>query len=164
MQFDYLKFVKIIFNKMNSKQFFFQTFRSLPFKSVLIIPFLLLAFILQGVSQPPKAKPWIAPVSANQLKNPLAGNVSVLKDAKKNYEMYCTACHGAGGKGDGAAAATLNPKPADHTSSKVQSQSDGALFWKLSEGRGTMASYKQILTDDKQRWALVNYIRTLKKK
>jgi len=149
---------------MNSKKFLFQTFTVLPFKSALFIPFLLLAFILQGVSQTPKSKPWIAPASANQLKNPLAGNTNVLKDAKKNYEMYCTACHGAGGKGDGTAAASLNPKPADHTSTKVQSQTDGALFWKLSEGRGIMASYKQILSDDKQRWALVNYIRSLKKK
>jgi len=119
---------------------------------------------LQSFGQTPKPKPWIAPANSNQLKNPLAGNTSVLKDAKKNYELYCTPCHGLTGKGDGAAAATLNPKPADHTSVAVQSQTDGALFWKLSEGRGNMASYKQILTDEKQRWALVNYIRTLKKK
>ena len=119
---------------------------------------------LKSIAQTPKAKAWVAPANSNQLKNPLAGNTSVLKDAKKNYEMYCTPCHGTGGKGDGAAAATLNPKPADHTSAVVQSQTDGALFWKLSEGRGNMAAYKQILTDEKQRWALVNYIRTLKKK
>lgn len=29
------------------------------------------------------------------------------------YSMYCTTCHGATGKGDGVAAAGLNPKPAD---------------------------------------------------
>lgn len=30
---------------------------------------------------------------------------------KKVFETYCVACHGATGKGDGAAAAALNPKP-----------------------------------------------------
>lgn len=29
------------------------------------------------------------------------------------YAMYCVTCHGATGKGDGVAAASLNPKPAD---------------------------------------------------
>lgn len=29
------------------------------------------------------------------------------------YKLYCVTCHGATGKGDGLAAASLNPKPAD---------------------------------------------------
>jgi len=29
------------------------------------------------------------------------------------YQTYCVTCHGASGKGDGVAAAGLNPKPAD---------------------------------------------------
>ena len=29
------------------------------------------------------------------------------------YGMYCVTCHGASGKGDGVAAAALNPRPAD---------------------------------------------------
>src|SRR4051812_36129833 len=31
------------------------------------------------------------------------------------YKERCAACHGTEGKGDGMAAATLNPKPRDHT-------------------------------------------------
>ncbi len=34
---------------------------------------------------------------------------------KKVYEANCLACHGATGKGDGAAAAALNPKPRNFT-------------------------------------------------
>lgn len=109
-----------------------------------------------------QAVKWVAPATANQLKNPLAGDVSVLKEAKKLYVTYCSPCHGNTGKGNGIASASINPKPADHTSSTVQSESDGSLYWKLTEGHAPMPSYKQALPDI-QRWELVNYIRSLAK-
>jgi mono/diheme cytochrome c family protein len=108
-------------------------------------------------------KPWPVPAAATAIKSPLTINASVIADAKKTYTTFCTPCHGNSGKGDGMAAASLNPKPADHTSALVQSESDGSLFWKMSEGRNPMPSYKQILNDN-QRWELVAYIRTLKKR
>jgi cytochrome c5 len=36
-------------------------------------------------------------------------------DAKEIFNSRCAACHGIGGKGDGAAGAALNPKPRDMT-------------------------------------------------
>jgi mono/diheme cytochrome c family protein len=36
-------------------------------------------------------------------------------DAKEMFESYCAPCHGVSGKGDGPAAAALNPRPADLT-------------------------------------------------
>ncbi len=41
-------------------------------------------------------------------------------EAKSIYDARCTTCHGPGGKGDGAAAAALNPKPRDLTSDEWQ--------------------------------------------
>jgi mono/diheme cytochrome c family protein len=38
-----------------------------------------------------------------------AGNAA----GAKVFKMYCETCHGAAGKGDGVAAAALNPKPAN---------------------------------------------------
>ena len=105
---------------------------------------------------------WVAPEQANTLKNPVAGNTEVLANAQALYKTYCTPCHGAKGKGDGQAAVGLAKKPADHTSDYVQSQTDGALFWMITEGHNPMPSYKTTITED-QRWALVNYIRTLAK-
>jgi len=106
--------------------------------------------------------PWKAPESADALKNPYKGNAAETAKGKTLYLQLCAACHGNSGKGDGAAAVALNPRPADHTSSKVQNQSDGALFWKMTNGNPPMAPYKDVLTED-QRWDLVNFIRTLKK-
>ncbi|HEY8733037.1 MAG TPA: c-type cytochrome [Puia sp.] len=105
---------------------------------------------------------WVAPKSADNVKNPLSGNVSKVADTKALYITNCGPCHGDKGKGDGPAAQGLNPKPADHTSAAVQSESDGAIFWKLSEGRNPMPGYKKIFSEE-QRWELINYIRTLAK-
>lgn len=101
---------------------------------------------------------WNAPADAKALKNPVKG----VGGAKKSVETNCASCHGAGGKGDGVAAAALPPpKPADWTSAKVQKQTDGELFWKITNGRGAMPPWKHL--SEKERWEMVNYIRTLKK-
>jgi mono/diheme cytochrome c family protein len=101
---------------------------------------------------------WRAPADAKAAKNPVKG----MGNAKKTVETNCVSCHGASGKGDGPAAAALPPpKPADWTSAKVQAESDGELFWKISNGRGAMPPWKHL--PDKERWEIVNYIRTLKK-
>jgi mono/diheme cytochrome c family protein len=42
------------------------------------------------------------------------------------------------------------------------SETDGALFWKMSEGRGVMPAWKDILSET-ERWQLVNYLRKLYK-
>lgn len=105
---------------------------------------------------------WKAPASANSIKNPLKGNTAAIDAGKKLFKQMCAICHGNSGKGDGMAGMTLNPRPSDLSSEKVHSQTDGAIFWKMTEGRAPMAPYKEILKEE-QRWQLVNYIRTLKK-
>ena len=118
-------------------------------------------FILTFTCNNSKAQSkWVAPKEANTVKNPLAGKTETLGYAKVIYATYCGPCHGNKGKGDGVAGASLSKKPADHTSSYVQNQSDGALFWMITTGNNPMPSYKTVLTDI-QRWELINYIRSL---
>ncbi|HEY8661084.1 MAG TPA: c-type cytochrome [Hanamia sp.] len=108
---------------------------------------------------------WPVPKAAGELKNPEAANPASLKSGHTLYEAYCAPCHGTKGKGDGPASASLHPKPADHTSPSVQAESDGTLFYKISEGHAhtAMPPFKAVLSPD-QRWAVINYIRTLAKK
>ena len=101
--------------------------------------------------------PWEAPAAEKTKKSP-GGNAA---NGKKLAETNCVSCHGAGGKGDGPAAAALNPKPADWTSAKVQTEPDGSLFWKISNGRGPMPPWKHL--SEKDRWDLVAYVKSLKK-
>ena len=103
---------------------------------------------------------WVCPAEAARVNNPFSGDSHATLEGKKTFDQLCFVCHGTTGKGDGQSAAALDPKPADFSSDRVQGQSDGSLFWKMSEGRGAMVPYKTTLTDD-QRWQLVNYIREL---
>jgi len=103
--------------------------------------------------------PWVAPADAKATKNPVKG----VGNAKNSVETNCVSCHGPSGKGDGPAAAALPPpKPANWTSEAVQKQTDGEIFWKISNGRGAMPPWKHL--PDNERWEIVNYIRTLKGK
>ena len=101
---------------------------------------------------------WKAPADAKNVKNP--ENTSEL--GKKSVETNCGSCHGPAGKGDGPAAAALSPKPANWTSDKLKKETDGELFWKISNGRGPMPPWKHL--PEKERWQIVNYIRQLQKK
>lgn len=109
--------------------------------------------------------PWVAPPEAKTVKNPQAAKKNDPKEiaeGKKIADTNCVSCHGASGKGDGPAAAALPVKPADWTSERVQKETDGELFWKISNGRGSMPPWKHL--PEKDRWELVNYLRSLVKK
>lgn len=103
--------------------------------------------------------PWVAPAPDKAKKNPLPSDKKTIEQGEKVAKINCASCHGAKGKGDGAAAAALNPKPADWTSKRVQDESDGEIFWKITTGRGAMPAWRHLPESD--RWAVVRYIRTL---
>jgi mono/diheme cytochrome c family protein len=44
----------------------------------------------------------------------------------------------------------------------VQGESDGSLFWKISNGRGPMPPWKHL--SEKDRWDLVTHVKSLGKK
>ena len=104
------------------------------------------------------ATEWKAPAAAKTTKNPVEKATGV-KVGQSLFQENCVICHGKVGKGDGEAAAALNPKPKSLVSPPVQSQTDGELFWKISEGREAMPSWKQL--SDRERWSLVIYLRSL---
>lgn len=108
-------------------------------------------------------KPWIVPDNYKTMKNPAASDAATIADGKALWSTHCKSCHGAKGLGDGPKAAQLKTEPGDFSKADVQAQSDGSLFYKLSEGRGDMPNFKKKLPEADERWSLVVYMRTLKK-
>jgi mono/diheme cytochrome c family protein len=107
------------------------------------------------------AKNWPAPEEAKKLKNPVPNTADSLAAAKVVYADNCAQCHGEAGKGDGPEAPMYDVKPADFSDAHMMGEmTEGEIFWKISEGRRPMPSFKKQLTDE-QRWQLVNYLRTL---
>ena len=103
---------------------------------------------------------WKAPPTAVNRPNPVPSNANAIALGQKLYTANCFTCHGENGKGDGPGAAALEKKPADLGACiKQNNESDGSLFWKISEGRSPMVSWKGALSET-QRWELVNYIKT----
>ena len=108
-------------------------------------------------------KPWTVPDNFAKKANPVKADASSISTGKELWEKHCQSCHGKTGKGDGTKAAKLDTHPGDFTTAETQAESDGALFYKTSEGRKDMPSFKKKIPDQDDIWSLVNYIRTLKK-
>jgi mono/diheme cytochrome c family protein len=98
----------------------------------------------------------------------MANDQAAADAGKQIFGTNCSSCHGTDAKGDGPAAASLNPKPADLID--LQSEfGDAYLFWRISEGgamppfNSQMPSWKSTLSED-QIWQTITYIRSLGKK
>ena len=107
--------------------------------------------------------PWPVPDKYMKMVNPVKSDATSIADGKQLWLQHCTSCHGKTGKGDGPKAANLKTLPHDLSKADVQSQPDGAFFYKTSEGREDMPSFKKKMPDPDDIWSIVNYIRTLKK-
>lgn len=107
--------------------------------------------------------PWIVPDKYLKMANPVKSNAQSLADGKELWVKHCQSCHGKSGKGDGSKAAQLKTTPDDLSKADIQSQPDGAFFYKTSEGRKDMPSFKKKIPEQEEIWAVVNYIRTFKK-
>lgn len=105
---------------------------------------------------------WNPPDSANQLKNPQPATPESLADGMALYSNRCLSCHGPNADGKGERAKNLSIAPADLTpAGAIVHETDGMIFWKISEGHRPMPAYKNRLTE-KERWDVVNYLRSLK--
>jgi len=106
-----------------------------------------------GYQQDPR---WQAPDEAAVRANPLVSRPEAAAGGRKLFLRNCAECHQRDGSGMG------KKHSADFHLPVVQQQSDGTLFWKITNGnagRG-MPSFSKL--PELQRWQLVLYIRNLK--
>jgi mono/diheme cytochrome c family protein len=94
-------------------------------------------------------------------RNPVAVTPESIATGEQVYRRHCQVCHGVAGAGDGPAAMTLRPRPADLRVHMAAGHTDGQLYFWITEGfAGTaMPAYKSVLNEE-ERWHVVNFIRT----
>lgn len=93
-------------------------------------------------------------------KNPLRSSSDVIAKGKSLYDANCAVCHGQQGRGDGPAAAGLNPHPPDLR--KAARWSDGQIATQILNGRGQMPPFGKSL-DRTAVWSIVRYVRQLQR-
>ena len=110
---------------------------------------------------------FIVALWAVMLSTALAAYAVDVEQGKKLYGQFCASCHGQSGKGDGPAAAALNPKPRDHTDRQYMStMSDEEMLKVIKNGGASvgksplMPPWGASLKDD-QIQDIIVYIRTL---
>lgn len=129
--------------------------------SVLLLGLATLFITLVAFSPAQNKKPWPVPEKFEKMKNPVTADEVSLKDGKTLYTKHCESCHGKKGKGDGSKSAQLDTDPGNFIKD-LPGQSDGALFYKVTEGRDDMPSFKKKIPDADDNWSVINYMRTFK--
>lgn len=98
---------------------------------------------------------WRPPADAVTKKNPLATKPEAAAGGEKLFKRNCVECHGEDGAG------LVKKRAADLQLAKVQEQSDGALFWKITNGNPDRGMPPFSRLPELQRWQLVLYLRKL---
>ena len=114
---------------------------------------------LHSIAEQAPSDEWKAPARAARKKNPVPSDDKSVAVGKEVYVHQCLSCHGDKGHGDGPASKDLNPRPHDLGAPNVAAQTDGALFWKITEGKKPMPSFEKLISED-ERWHVINYVRT----
>jgi mono/diheme cytochrome c family protein len=88
---------------------------------------------------------------------------NVIARGKVVFDANCAPCHGTNGKGDGPAAAGLNPKPINFHSAYVKHMTPDYMFWRVNTGfpGSAMPAWQGLLSSD-QIWEVIAYERSFK--
>ncbi|WP_430816236.1 c-type cytochrome [Carboxylicivirga sp. RSCT41] len=122
----------------------------------------MLSFVLMSFVQ--EKKPWDIPAKYQSMRNPQAADdAEMIKVGKMNYSRHCKSCHGNIGQGNGPKARSIDADLGDFTTAEFQAQKDGVIYYQSFIGRDEMPNFEKKIPDEEDRWAIVTYIRTLKK-
>jgi len=120
----------------------------------------------QGQNQPPpQAQVQQAGAGANAFPDdidylPIPVNEEVVQRGRERYNIFCSACHGFTGNGDGMIVRRGFRRAASFNDDRLRQAPVGHFFDAVTNGWGAMPSYApQIAVQD--RWAIIAYIRAL---
>lgn len=96
---------------------------------------------------------------------PIRITLADLKRGQQRFNIFCSPCHGALGKGDGMIAMrglALRKQPASYHTDRLRKMPIGHFYDVITNGYGVMFSYASRIEPD-DRWRIVAYIRALQR-
>ncbi len=99
------------------------------------------------------------PEEAKKRTAPFLFDKGIVEKGELIYTLNCKSCHGNPGKGDFA---KLVPIPKDPATPEYQANTDGEMFYILTNGRGLMPTFANTLSEE-QRWEVISYVRSFNK-
>lgn len=111
--------------------------------------------LLCMLHMPLLAQEWSVPDDKKSRLSTFPFNDQTRTQGTKIFNDNCKSCHGDPAK---ANFQKLSPEPGDVAGTKFVKDTDGELFFKISEGRGAMPSFKNTLKTD-EIWQVISYIR-----
>jgi len=105
------------------------------------------------------AQDWVVPEDRRGRLSTFPFTDETRKEGEKLYTVNCHSCHGDPGRNNYIA---LQPPPGDPATDKIQHNTDGEIFHKVSTGRGQMPSFRSVLSTD-EIWKVISYLRSFNK-
>ena len=97
------------------------------------------------------------------LKVPIPINEELLRRGQERFNIYCTPCHDKSGSGQGMVIRRQAgfPPATNLLDEYSRKMTDGQLYSAILNGKNNMPSYGAQVTDPRDRWAIVAYVRAL---
>lgn len=107
-----------------------------------------------------QAAPWEVPADKAAIVNPVPVSERSLMRGEGAYRQLCQTCHGADGHGNKLSLTYWFAGMPD-TAASVKGQTDGAVFYKIYNGREAMPPFSNTLMPE-DIWNIINYLKNLK--
>lgn len=132
--------------------------------TAIFIVFLAFGMVMAyGQNEQKKGEPWDIPEKYKKMENPVSMDDKEMQMVGRSlYGRFCKSCHGRKGEGDGPKARRLETFPGDFTKCDFkENNNDGEMYYMSIIGRDEMPNYEKKIPNEKDRWAVINYIKSL---
>ena len=99
---------------------------------------------------------WDLPDDVTEKKSPFEYTKKTNEAGEQLYNTNCKSCHGDPGKGNYM---NLQPSPGDPAVEDFQDQTDGEMYYKITNGKTPMPAFKNALTPE-ERWKIIGFMRS----
>lgn len=120
---------------------------------------IVLLFVLLSPLALAAQETWIVPPDDTGKISPYIFDEDMVKEGEAQFENLCSTCHGTPTQNNPI---LFVPSPGDPASDKFQGQSDGSMYYKISNGRGGMPRFSPTLAEEEM-WGIIAYFRSFNK-